>query len=257
MAATALITGAARGIGYGIAQALAAEGFDLVINDIAPEADVREPLAALDAQGGGVHYVRADVSDPEDRRRMIDTIADEVGAVHVLVNNAGVAPQERRDILEATEASFERVMKINLQGPYFLTQAVARMMIDDPDPEEGGPARCIINIASSNAELASTNRGEYCISKAGVSMATRLWALRLAEFGIPVYEIRPGIIATPMTAPVKDHYDAFIAEGGVPQRRWGQPEDVGDAVAMLARGTLAYSTGQVVRVDGGLMLQAL
>jgi len=177
--------------------------------------------------------------------------------VHVLVNNAGVAPEERRDILEATEASFERVMKINLQGPYFLTQAVARMMIDDPAPEGGGPAQCIINIASSNAELASTNRGEYCISKAGVSMATRLWALRLAEFGIPVYEIRPGIIATPMTEPVKAHYDAFIAEGGVSQRRWGQPQDVGRAVAMLARGALAYSTGQVVRVDGGLMLPAL
>jgi NAD(P)-dependent dehydrogenase (short-subunit alcohol dehydrogenase family) len=257
MDSTALITGAARGIGYGIAQALAAEGFDLVINDIAPADAVRESLAALDADGGRVQYCRADVSDPDDRRRMLDEIADAVGPVHVLVNNAGVAPDERRDILEATEASFERVMKVNLQGPYFLTQAVARMMIDDQATDDGASSRCIINIASSNAELASTNRGEYCISKAGVSMATRLWALRLAEFGIPVYEIRPGIIATSMTEPVKESYDPFIAEGGVPQRRWGQPEDVGKAVAMLTRGDLAYSTGQVIRVDGGLMLPKL
>lgn len=257
MAATALITGAARGIGYGIAQALAAEGFDLVINDIAPENDVKEPLAALETHGNRVQYCRADVSDPDARRRMLDTIADEMGALHVLVNNAGIAPDERRDILEATEASFERVMKVNLQGPYFLTQAVARMMIDDQATDNGGLSRCIINIASSNAELASTNRGEYCISKTGVSMATRLWALRLAEFSIPVYEIRPGIISTPMTEPVKETYDPFIAEGGVPQRRWGQPEDVGKAVAMLARGDLAYSTGQVIRVDGGLMLPEL
>lgn len=257
MASTALITGAARGIGYGIAQALGAEGFDLVINDIAPAEDVRAAVDGLDAHGGRVQYVRADVSDPDDRRRMLDAIADEMGPVHVLVNNAGIAPDERRDILEATEASFERVMKVNLQGPYFLTQAVAQRMIDDQSADADGPLRCIINIASSNAELASMNRGEYCISKAGVSMATRLWALRLAEFGIPVYEIRPGIIATSMTEPVKEQYDAFIAEGGVPQRRWGAPEDVGRAVAALSRGDLAYSTGQVVRVDGGLMLPEL
>lgn len=258
MPSTALITGAAQGIGYGIAQALAAEGFDLVVNDIAPEDDVAEPLTALEAHGGRVQYCRADVADPDDRRHMLETIADDIGTVHVLVNNAGVAPEERVDILKATEASFERVMKVNLQGPYFLTQAVARQMIDDPAASrDADPHRCIINIASSNAELASTNRGEYCISKAGVSMATRLWAVRLAEFGIPVYEIRPGIIATPMTEPVKATYDPFIAEGGVPQRRWGQPEDVGKAVALLARGELAYSTGQVIRVDGGLMLPQL
>jgi NAD(P)-dependent dehydrogenase (short-subunit alcohol dehydrogenase family) len=257
MASTALITGAVQGIGYGIAQALAAEGFDLVINDIAPEDDVTEALDALAAHGGRVQYCRADVSDPDDRQRMLDAVAGGVGPVHVLVNNAGVAPEERVDILEATEASFERVMKINLQGPYFLTQAVARAMIEDQAATEAERHRCIVNIASSNAELASTNRGEYCISKAGVSMATRLWAVRLAEHNIPVYEIRPGIIATPMTEPVKDHYDAFIAEGGVPQRRWGHPEDVGEAVATLAQGAFAYSTGQVIRVDGGLMLPQL
>lgn len=257
MPSTALITGAAQGIGYGIARALAASGFDLVVNDIVPADHVDERLSALEAHGGRVHYCRADVSRAADRRRMLDVAADVFGAVQVLVNNAGIAPEERVDLLDATEESFEQVMKVNLQGPYFLTQAVAKMMIEDVDSDDADSPRCIINIASSNSVFASTNRGEYCISKAGVSMATRLWAVRLAEFGIPVYEIRPGIIETSMTEPVKETYDAFIAEGGVPQRRWGQPEDVAKAVAMLARGELSYATGQVIRVDGGLMLPRL
>lgn len=255
MASTALVTGAARGIGYGIAQALAAAGFDLAINDIAPEDEVGERLSALESEGIRARYFQADVADPAAREAMLDGIRDVFGTVDVLVNNAGIPPEERVDILEASEASFERVMKVNLQGPYFLTQAVVRQMITADAADDAHC--CIINIASSNSELASTDRGEYCISKAGVSMATRLWAARLAEYNIPVYEIRPGIIATPMTEPVQDKYDAFIAEGGVPQGRWGQPEDVAKAVAMLARGDLAYSTGQVIRVDGGLMLPQL
>lgn len=255
---TALVTGAARGIGYGIAEQLAASGFDLVVNDLVEEDQIEDKLSALDAQGAAVLYCRADVSSPDARERMLrDISAQGMGPIHVLVNNAGVAPEERADILEATEESFERVMAVNLQGPYFLTQSVARSMIEHRDELGQNPPPCIVNIASSNAELASTNRGEYCISKAGVSMATKLWATRLAEFDIPVYEIRPGIIATSMTEGVKDQYDSFIEQGGVPQRRWGTPDDVGTTVAALARGEVPYATGQVVEVDGGLLIPRL
>jgi len=167
-----------------------------------------------------------------------------------------VAPRERADLLEASEESFERVLKINLQGPYFLTQAAARWMIDQKAGDPEGRF-CVINISSISAHVASVNRGEYCISKAGVSMATRLWAVRLAEFGIPVYEIRPGIIATDMTAGVTEEYDRKIEEGLLLQPRWGWPEDVGRAAAMLVRGELAYSTGQVITVDGGLTARRL
>lgn len=252
----ALVTGAARGIGYGIARQLSQRGYDLVINDIVEADTIRDRLAGLEREGQRVHYCRADVSDPEDRRKMLREIRDVYSQLHVLVNNAGVAPEERVDILQASVESFERVMRINLQGPYFLTQAAAQMMIED-GRESAADSRCIINIASSNSVLASTNRGEYCISKAGVSMATKLWAVRLAEYDIPVYEIQPGIIRTSMTESVKDTYDPFIASGGVPQRRWGEPRDIGKAVAMLARGDLPYSTGQVVKIDGGLMLPRL
>ena len=255
---TALVTGAARGIGYGIAEQLAASGFDIVVNDLVEESEVEDQLSALDARGASVHYCRADVSSPDDRERMLREIAaQDMGPVHVLVNNAGIAPEERVDILEATEESFERVMDVNLQGPYFLTQSVARSMIEHREALGQDPPPCIVNIASSNAELASTNRGEYCISKAGVSMATKLWATRLAEFDIPVYEIRPGIIATSMTEGVTDQYDSFIEQGGVPQRRWGTPDDVGKTVAALARGEIPYATGQVVEVDGGLLIPRL
>jgi 3-oxoacyl-[acyl-carrier protein] reductase len=176
--------------------------------------------------------------------------------LHVLVNNAGVAPKVRADILEASEESFERLIKINLQGPYFLTQAVANWMVSqkNADPAFEG---CIVNISSISASVASPNRGEYCISKAGISMATKLWAVRLSEFGIPVYEVRPGIIKTDMTAAVQAKYDALIAEGLLLQPRWGLPEDVGRAVAMLVRGDMAYSTGQVFVVDGGLTVERL
>jgi 3-oxoacyl-[acyl-carrier protein] reductase len=172
------------------------------------------------------------------------------------VNNAGVAPKVRADVLEATEESFERVMRINLQGPYFLTQAVANWMVEQrrEDEDFGG---CIVNVSSISASVASPNRGEYCISKAGLSMATRLWAARLGEFGIPVYEVRPGVIKTDMTEPVQEKYDRLIDQGLLVQSRWGLPEDVGRAVAMLVRGDLPYATGQVLVVDGGLTLQRL
>ncbi|MGA2065748.1 MAG: 3-ketoacyl-ACP reductase [Thermoguttaceae bacterium] len=252
----ALVTGAGRGIGLGIAKCLADEGCNLAINDVSAEREVAAALAEVGRRGGEVLYCRADVSDPAARTAMLQRIRDRFGRLDVLVNNAGVAPLVRADLLEASEESFERLMRINLQGPYFLTQAVARWMVQQrqADPATG---RSIVNISSISATVASPSRGEYCISKAGVSMATKLWAARLGEFGIGVYEIRPGIIKTDMTAPVAAKYDKLISEGLCLQPRWGMPEDVGRAVAMLVRGDLGYSTGQVILVDGGMTVQRL
>jgi len=252
----ALVTGAGRGIGLGIAKHLAADGCDIVVGDIHEEGAIGPALDELRGCGTEVLYCRADVSDADARAAMLAEVRDRFGRLNVLVNNAGVAPLVRADILEATEESFERLMRINLQGPYFLTQAAANWMIDQRKADEQF-AGCIVNISSISATVASPSRGEYCISKAGVSMATKLWAVRLGEFGIPVYEVRPGIIKTDMTKPVTEKYDKLIAEGLLVQSRWGLPEDVGRAVAMLVRGDLAYSTGQVVMVDGGFSLERL
>jgi 3-oxoacyl-[acyl-carrier protein] reductase len=256
MSKVALITGAGRGIGLGIARALAAEDCDIVVGDIHPEEVVAGALDELRDLGAEVLYCIADVSDAEARARMLDQIRAKFGRLDVLVNNAGVAPKVRADILEATEESYGWVMSINLKGPYFLTQAVANWMIEQQQEDEGFEG-CIVNISSISATVASPSRGEYCISKAGVSMATKLWAARLGEFGIPVYEIRPGVIRTPMTEAVKEKYDRLIEDGLTIQPRWGFPEDVGKAVAMLVRGDLPYSTGQVIMVDGGMMVQRL
>ena len=256
MGKVALVTGGGRGIGLGISKCLAAEGYDLVVAGVRAEDRVQEALGALRALGVGVLYCRADVSDPEARERVLDATRQRFGRLHLLVNNAGVAPTVRADILEATEKSYERVMRINLQGPYFLTQSVARWMIEQRAADEGYRG-CIVNISSISATIASPSRGEYCLSKAGVSMATQLWAVRLAEYGIAVYEVRPGIIQSDMTSAVQDKYDRLIAEGLTLQPRWGTPEDVGKAVAALARGDLPYSTGQVVMVDGGLTVGRL
>lgn len=252
----ALVTGGTRGIGLGIAQALAQEGFDLMLCGRREAADVQATLEALQAQGTTVAYTQADVSNPTDREALVAACKDRFGRLHVLVNNAGVAPAERNDILEATEASFERVVRINLQGPYFLTQAVANWMIDQQKADTHFQGT-IVNITSISSTLASPNRGEYCISKAGLSMASQLWAVRLAEYGIPVFDVRPGIIHTDMTSGVQAKYDRLIKEGLVPEKRWGLPEDVGKAVAMLTRGDLPYATGQVLMVDGGLTLPRL
>jgi len=256
MKKVALITGAGRGIGLGIAKRLAADGCDIAIADIHDELVVKDALAELKKLGADVLYCRADVSDSNARARLLAEIKNRFGRLNVLVNNAGVAPKVRADILEATEESYEWVMKINLQGPYFLTQAAARWMVEQKK-QEAAFAGCIVNISSVSATVASPSRGEYCLSKAGVSMATCLWAARLGEFNIPVYEIRPGIIQTDMTAAVKEKYDKLIAAGLLVQPRWGMPEDIGKAVAMLARGDLAYSTGQVIMVDGGQTVQRL
>ena len=252
----AAITGGTRGIGLGIAAALAREGFDLALCGRRDEGAVREALEGLRQSGRRVTYARADVADPADRQSFLDGVARDFGRLDLLVNNAGMAPRVRADILEAEEESFDEIMAVNLRGPYFLTQKAARWMVDqkkaDPSLSPG-----IVFVGSVSATMASVNRGDYCMSKAALAMANRLWAARLAEFGIPVYEVRPGIVETDMTAGVKAKYDALIAQGLIPQQRWGKPEDVGRAVAALARGDLAYSTGQVILVDGGLTLERL
>jgi NAD(P)-dependent dehydrogenase (short-subunit alcohol dehydrogenase family) len=252
----ALVTGGSRGIGLGIARCLARDEFDLVVNGLREPSAVEPALRELRDLGATVLYAQADVGDSAGRARLLAAVGEGFGRLDVLVNNAGVAPRVRADILEAGEESFDHVMNVNLKGPYFLTQAVARLMVDERRANPERPL-CIVNITSVSATLASTSRGEYCLSKAGLAMSTRLWATRLAEFAIPVYEVRPGIVATDMTEPVKDAYDRRIADGLVPQARWGLAEDVGRAVAMLAAGHLTYSTGAVILVDGGLTLPRL
>ena len=248
----ALVTGAARGIGAAIAVKLARSGFDLALFDVLETAHTAKAVAAAGREGLSLV---GDVA-AADRASALEQIASRFGRLDVLVNNAGVAPKARADILEATEESYDRVMDINLKGPYFLTQAVAKWMVRQR-AERPDDWLCIVNISSMSAYTASPSRGEYCISKAGVSMATKLWAARLAEYGIGVYEIRPGIIATDMTEAVKDKYDRLIAEGLTPIRRWGQPADVAGAVAACARGELKFSTGEVINVDGGFHLRSL
>ena len=253
---TALVTGGTRGIGLGIARALAREGWDLAICGIRNEAEAADSLEELRQGGGNVHYSVADIARKDDRSRLVDTVRARYGAVNALINNAGRGPRVRVDLLEATEESFEELMRTNLQGPYFLTQAIAR---DQLERRRSDPAfaASIVFITSVSAELVSVNRGEYCVSKAGLSMAARLFAARLAASGIAVYEVRPGIIATDMTAPRRERYDALIADGLVPALQWGQPDDVGRAVAALVRGDLPYATGTVVHVDGGLSVPRL
>ncbi len=255
-ARVALVTGGTRGIGLGIAEALGREGFALAVCGTRPEQDAAPALAALKKHATEVLYCRCDVADRAARERMLESIERGLGGLHVLVNNAGIAPRQRKDILEASEESFEELLRTNLQGPYFLTQSAARWMIRQKSAAAAW-AGCVVNVSSISATVASPSRGEYCVSKAGVSMATQLWAARLAEFGVPVYEVRPGITKTDMTAGVQEKYDHLIAEGLLLQPRWGTPADVGKAVAMLARGDLPYSTGQVILVDGGLTCQRL
>jgi len=256
MKRVALITGGSRGIGFGIAEKLAASGFDLVINGVRAESEVEEILKKLKECGNDVMYCRGDTSSPGERENIIAKVKEHYGQLHVLVNNAGIPPKERKDILESTEESFDEVISVNLKGSYFLTQKVANWMIDQKNNNKEFNG-CIINISSISATVVSVNRGEYCISKAGLSMATQLFAVRLGEFNIPVYEVRPGVIYTDMTAGVKDKYDKLIEEGLCVQQRCGLPEDVGKAVASLANGDLTYSTGQVIMVDGGLTIPRL
>lgn len=256
MKRTALVTGGGRGIGLGIAIALAGEEYDIAVMDIHPDDVVMPALSELRTLGADVLYCRADVTDPAARAETLAGVKERFGHLNVLVNNAGVAPKVRADILAATEESYDWVMGINLKGPYFLTQAVANWMIEQREADANFRG-CIINISSISSTVVSPSRGEYCLSKAGVSMATQLWAARLGEFDIPVYEIRPGVIKTDMTATVQEKYDKLIAEGLMVQARWGFPEDIAKAAAALTRGDFPYSTGQVIMVDGGMTIPRL
>lgn len=253
----ALITGGSRGIGLGIALALAKEGHSVAINGMRPETDVADILDQIRTAGAPkVVYCQGDIGSADARKAMLDKVCTEFGSLHLLVNNAGVAPKERLDILDASEESFKYVVGTNLQGPYFLSQAAANWMIEQKRAEPDA-FFSIINIGSISATVASTNRGEYCIAKAGIAMMTALFAARLGEFQIPVYEIRPGVTKTDMTSGVTEKYDKLIREGLCVTPRWGFPEDVGKAVAALARGDFPYSTGQTIMVDGGLTLPRL
>jgi len=252
----ALVTGGTRGIGLAIARALAQDGWDLVLVGVRPRSAVSDAIAPIAAAGAQVTYVSADLSNSRARARLVRSVKARFGAVQALVNNAGRAPRVRADILEASEASFDEVLRTNLYGPYFLTQALARPMLERKRRDPAFAAS-IVFVTSVSAELASPSRGEYCVSKAGLSMAARLFAVRLAGEGIPVYEVRPGIIETDMTAPVREAYDRRIAEGLVPERRWGKPEDVGRTVAALLRGDLPHASGAIIPVDGGLQLPRL
>ena len=258
MSKIALITGGSRGIGFGIAEKLAAEKWDIIINGVRAEDAVAEPLAKLRAFGVRVGYARGDVGSVEGRAAILAATRAFTGgtSINVLVNNAGVAPKVRADLLETSEESYDFVVDTNLKGVFFLTQAFAREMVA-AKKADAAFSGAIINITSISATVISINRGEYCIAKAGLSMLTQLFAVRLGPDGIPVYEVRPGVIKTDMTAGVTDKYDKLIAGGLCVQPRWGFPDDVGKSVAALARGDFPFSTGQVIMVDGGLTLPRL
>jgi 3-oxoacyl-[acyl-carrier protein] reductase len=267
MNTVALITGASRGIGRGITLELAKLGYDVAINyasnRTAAQQTADDSVAVAGDLGRTIRAAicQADIASTNDRRKLIDFTRSEFGRLDLLVNNAGIAPNVRADLLDASEESFDRLIATNVKGPYFLTQLASKWMIEQTSLQP--PASSlqyrpgIVTVSSISAYTASVNRGDYCVSKAALSMLTPLYAARLAEHGINVYEIRPGVIATDMTGPVKEKYDKLIAEGLTPIKRWGQPEDIGKAVAAIAQGLLPFSTGEVINVDGGFHLHRL
>lgn len=257
MTKNVLITGGSRGIGLGIARALAKGSCNLAINGVREAKNVALALKELQGLGAKkVIYCQGNIAVPKEREKIVTEVLEAFGQLHVLVNNAGVGPLKRLDVLETTEESYDRVMDINLKGPFFLTQKVADHMIQYKEKNtENVP--CIINISSISATTASISRGEYCLSKAGLSMMTQLFATKLGEYGIPVYEVRPGVIETDMTAKVLQKYQEMINKGLMLQSRIGSPEDVGKAVSALVEGKFPYSTGQVIMVDGGLTIPRL
>lgn len=258
----ALVTGASRGIGRGIALALAHAGFSVAINfasnrEAALECQRLCQAAAPAGSSASFEIFPGDISAAQDREQLLDAVIARFGWIDLLVNNAGVAPTERKDILEATEESFERLIRINLRGPYFLTQAVANLWLAGLADHASSPRPKMVTISSVSAYTASINRGDYCLSKAGLSMMTQLFAVRLAGEGIGVYEVRPGVIATDMTGPVKEKYDRMISQGLTPIARWGVPEDIGRAVVAIAQDLFPFSTGEVFNVDGGFHIRWL
>jgi 3-oxoacyl-[acyl-carrier protein] reductase len=250
----AIVTGGRRGIGRAVAHCLAEDGFDLAITD-REDAETEGVLEALRAHGGKVIFVQSDVADLAGHAAAVETILDALGGIDCLVNNAGIASPARADMLDLLPENFDRVIGVNLRGPLFFTLAVARWMLANPPAE--GRFRSIVNVSSVSASLASPERTDYCISKAGVAMATRLFALRLADAGIGVFEVRPGIIRTNMTSGVSARYERLIDGGLVPMRRWGEGQDVGRVVAALAGGAFAFATGSVLQADGGLSIHRL
>ena len=252
----ALVTGAGRGIGRGSALGLAADGWNLVVNYRGNATAAQETASAIANTGAEALVVQADIGSAPDRERLVAATLDRFGRIDLLVNNAGMAPRERLDILQTTEASYDEVMAVNLKGPFFLTQHVSRTMIELL-AEGAIEQAAIINIGSISAYTSSPNRGEYCISKAGMGMMTALFADRLAVEGINVYEVRPGVIATDMTSGVQSKYDKLIDEGLTPIRRWGKPEDIARAVVAIAGGALPFSTGEIINVDGGFHMHRL
>jgi NAD(P)-dependent dehydrogenase (short-subunit alcohol dehydrogenase family) len=250
----AIVTGASRGIGHSVALELASLGYDLVINRAQDQ--VPEVLEEAGALGARSEFAPGSIAEASVRAQIVELAKAKFGRCDLLVNNAGTGPLKRLDLLQATEESFDRVLGINLKGPYFLTQLVANWMIEQRKQDPSRPLR-IVNIGSISAYTSSPSRGEYCLSKAGIAMMTKLYADRLAEYNIGVFEISPGIIETDMTRVVKEKYDKMIAEGLTPIRRWGQPGDVAKAVGAIAEGRLDFSTGSVINVDGGFHLRRL
>ena len=247
-----IVTGGARGIGLGISKAFASEGYNIVMSGTRPEEDVEDVIKELTQGGAKVQYVRSNVAIKEDRVKLLAKTLESFNRVDVLVNNAGVAPKTRLDLLETTEESFDHVMGINLKGAFFLSQLVANQMIS----QKNDIAR-IINISSISADTASINRGEYCISKAAMTMVTSLFADRLASLGIRVFEVRPGIIKTDMTAAVTEKYEKMIGDGLTPIKRMGQPEDIAGVVVSLCRKEFDFCTGNIINVDGGFHIRRL
>ncbi len=252
----AIVTGGSRGIGRAVCEALGQAGYSVVVNYARNAEAAQQVVHQIRQAGGQAEPIQAIIGDPEQQRRLVDATVDRFGEPHVLVNNAGITSPGRKDILEATEENWETVFSTNLKGPFFLTQAVANRMIDarqDGQLDRG----TVINVSSVSAFSVSTNRADYCLTKSAMQMMTWLFAMRLAEHNIGVYEICPGIIQTDMTAEVRGKYDTLIEEGLTPIRRWGQPEDIANAVMVLVKGQLAFTTGERIHVDGGYHIRQL
>lgn len=254
MSKVALITGGARGIGLGIAQSLAASGWSLMLNGVRSRDEVEDVVAQF-ADPSRVAYCQANLGDSADRVRLITETEKRFGRLDALVNNAGITSPGRKDLLDADEDAFDQVVNVNLKGPFFLTKLAAQLMIASRETQEVRGS--VVFVSSISADFVSVNRGDYCLTKAALGMATKLWATRLAEFGIDVYEVRPGVIRSDMTAGVTEKYDKLFAEGLTLDRRWGEPEDVGRAVRVLVEGEIPYATGQVLKIDGGMTIRSL
>ncbi len=251
----ALVTGGRRGIGRGIAYALAEKGFDVAVVDVARDEAAEETLAGLKERGARAVFLEADISKLSDHQRIIDTVWVELGPLKCLVNNAGVQTKGRGDMLAVTSEHFDQVIDVNLRGTFFLTQAVAKRMIEDDAGDSSNPSRSIIILSSANVVVPSILQADYCISKSALTITSTLFATRLAPHGITVNELRPGIVHTDMTADVFERYEAWVKAGNIPHNRWGRPEDIGRTVATIASGQLPYATGQAFSVDGGLHIR--